>query len=43
MLIEWLDKPNKDLNLYTNIEIVRQQWNILNSDNKNVSQIKKIK
>lgn len=43
MLIEWLDKPNKDLNLYTNIEIIRQQWNILNSDNKNVSQIKKIK
>lgn len=43
MIIEWLDKPNKDLNLYTNIEIIRQQWNMLNTDNKNVSQIKKIK
>lgn len=42
-LIEWLDKSNKDLNLYTNLEIIRQQWNVLNSDNKNVSQIKVIK
>jgi hypothetical protein len=42
-LIEWLDNPNNNLNLYTNIEIIRQQWNILNTDNKNVSQIKRIK
>jgi hypothetical protein len=27
----------------TNIEVIRQQWNILNTDNKNVSQIKRIK
>lgn len=40
MLIEWLDMPNKDLNLYTNLEFIRSQWNVLNSDNKNVSQIK---
>ena len=43
MLIDWLDKPNKNLNLYTNLEIIRQQWNVLNTDNKNVSQIKRIK
>ena len=42
-LIEWLDKPNNNLNLYTNIEIIRQQWNILNIDNKNVKQISRIK
>jgi hypothetical protein len=42
MLIDWLDKPNKNLNLYTNLEIIRQQWNVLNTDNKNVSQIKRI-
>jgi len=30
MLIDWLDKPNKNLNLYTNLEIIRQQWNVLN-------------
>jgi hypothetical protein len=27
----------------TNLEVIRQQWNILNADNKNVSQIKRIK
>ena len=27
----------------TNLEVIRQQWNILNTDNKNVSQIKRIK
>lgn len=43
LLIEWLDKSNKDLDLYKNIEIIRQQWNILNSDNKNVSQIQRIR
>lgn len=43
MLIKWLDKPNNNLNLYTNLEVIRQQWNILNADNKNVSQIKRIK
>lgn len=42
-LVEWLDKPNNNLNLYSNLEIIRQQWNILNTDNKNVSQIKRIK
>ena len=43
MLIEWLDKPNNNLKLYSNLEIIRQQWNILNTDNKNVSQIKRIR
>ena len=43
LLINWLDKPNNNLNLYTNLEIIRQHWNILNTDNKNVSQIKRIK
>jgi hypothetical protein len=42
-LIDWLDKPNNNLNLYSNLEIIRQQWNILNTDNKNVKQIKRIK
>lgn len=43
LLIDWLDKPNNNLSLYTNLEIIRQQWNVLNTDNKNVSQIKRIK
>jgi len=44
LLIEWLDKPNKMVGgVLKNIEVVRQQWNILNTDNKNVSQIKRIK
>lgn len=43
MLIDWLDKPNNNLILYTNLEVIRQQWNVLNIDNKNVSQIKRIK
>jgi hypothetical protein len=43
LLIEWLDKPNKMVGVLTNLEVIRQQWNILNADNKNVSQIKRIK
>ena len=43
MLIKWLDKPNMDLDYYTNLEMIRYNWNTLNKDNKNVSQIKKIK
>jgi len=43
LLIEWLDKPNNNLKLYTNLEIIRQQWNILNTDNKNVKQIIRIR
>lgn len=43
MLIEWLDKPNKILNSLSNLEFIRMQWNFLNTNNKNVSQIKKIK
>jgi hypothetical protein len=43
LLIEWLDKPNKDFELYTNLEVIRREWNLLNTDNKNVSQIKRIK
>lgn len=44
MLIEWLNEPNKMIGgVLTNLEVIRQQWNILNTDNKNVSQIKRIK
>ena len=43
MLIEWLDKPNNIFNGFTNLEYIRLQWNGLNIDNKNVSQIKQIK
>jgi hypothetical protein len=43
LLIDWLDKPNKDFELYSNLEVIRLQWNLLNSDNKNVSQIKRIR
>ena len=43
MLIEWLDKNNKIDFDKTNLEFIRLQWNVLNSDNKNVSQIKRIK
>lgn len=42
-LIEWLDKPNKFDEDKTNLEFIRLQWNVLNIDNKNVSQIKRIK
>jgi hypothetical protein len=42
-LIEWLDNFNKDLTAYTNLEVIRYNWNTLNKDNKNVSQIKRIK
>ena len=43
MLTEWLDKPYTDINILTNLEYIRSQWNTLNRDNKNVSQIVKIK
>jgi len=43
VLIDWLDNKNKDLNFYSNLEIIRYNWNTLNKDNKNVSQIKRIK
>jgi hypothetical protein len=44
LLIEWLDNPNKIVGgVLTNIEVIRQQWNMLNTDNKNVSQIKRIR
>jgi hypothetical protein len=36
-------RPNKNFNLYTNIEVIRREWNMLNSDNKNVSLIENIK
>lgn len=43
-LIEWLDKPSKMMGgVLTNLEVIRGQWNILNTDNKNVSQITRIK
>jgi len=43
MLIEWLDDINKFDKDKTNLEFIRLQWNVLNIDNKNVSQIKRIK
>lgn len=43
LLIKWLDKPNRMFNEMTNIQFIRLQWNTLNIDNKNVSQIKKVK
>jgi hypothetical protein len=43
LLIEWLDKTNKFDIDKTNLEFIRLQWNVLNVDNKNVSQIKRIK
>lgn len=44
MLMGWLDEPNKMVGgVLTNLEVIRQQWNILNTDNKNVSQIKRIR
>ena len=43
VLIDWLDNKNKDLNFYSNLEVIRYNWNTLNKDNKNVSQIKRIK
>lgn len=43
MLIEWLDDVNKFDKDKTNLEFIRLQWNVLNIDNKNVSQIKRIK
>jgi len=43
-LINWLDIPNKMISgVLTNIEVIRQQWNILNINNKNVKQLSKIK
>ena len=41
-LIEWLDLPNKFDSSKTNLQFIRLQWNVLNTDNKNVSQIKRI-
>ena len=43
MLIEWLDGKNKFDKDKTNLEFIRLQWNVLNIDNKNVSQIKRVK
>jgi hypothetical protein len=43
MLIGWLDKPNKFDSGKSNLEFIRMQWNFLNTNNKNVSQIKRIK
>jgi len=43
MLIDWLDKPNKFDTDKSNLEFIRMQWNFLNINNKNVSQIKRIK
>lgn len=43
MLIEWMDKLNVFDDAKTNLEFIRLQWNVLNIDNKNVKQIKKIK
>ena len=42
-LISWLDESNKFDIDKTNLEFIRLQWNVLNIDNKNVSQINKIK
>lgn len=41
-LIKWLDEKNFQLKTLTNLEFIRLQWNTLNIDNKNVSQIKNI-
>ena len=38
-LIKWLDEQSKDT-FRSNIELIRFQWNILNTDNKNVRQLK---
>jgi hypothetical protein len=43
LLIEWLDKKNNFDPDKSNLEFIRLQWNVLNIDNKNVSQIKRIK
>lgn len=32
-LIEWLDLNNEDLSFYTNLEVIRYNWNVLNKDN----------
>ena len=43
-LIEWLDEPNKLVSgALSNIEMIRAQWNMLNTNNKNVKQISTIK
>jgi hypothetical protein len=42
-LIEWLDHKNRLDPDKTNLEFIRQTWNLLNTDNKNVAQIKHIK
>lgn len=38
-LIEWLDKDNIHTKKLTNLEMIILQWNILNTDNKNVRQL----
>jgi len=38
-IVEWLDKSNKNIKTITNLEMIIIQWNMLNSDNKNVKQI----
>lgn len=43
ILINWLDEKNKFDKDKTNLEFIRLQWDVLNIDNKNVSQIKRIK
>ena len=42
LLIEWMDKKNNTAKKYTNIEMIRLQWNLSNKDNKNVKQLSKI-
>jgi hypothetical protein len=42
-LIEWLDETNVRDTDKTNLQSIRYLWNVLNSDNKNVKQIAKIK
>lgn len=41
-IIEWLDQSNHFDSSKTNLEFIRLQWNVLNIDNKNVSQINRI-
>lgn len=38
-LIIWMDESNFFNKSITNIEMIRMQWNMLNTDNKNVKQI----
>ena len=38
-MIEWLDKISSYNKINTNLEFIIIQWNVLNSDNKNVKKI----